>query len=486
MSNKGVWLVICLFFQCAFPGKLSLLTLHLTLLGARFGFVLDKELKEAASSDEVKAAIADKISRERIGHEIDLMISGNEPVKAMAYICELQLFWVVFSLPCLPHESGSPNFEDRLCVAYVDAAWSLLQVVGYSTFNDDQRRLYLYGVLFLPLRKSMYSDNKGKKAIKVPVVNHIFRNSLKLKASDAETVINLHVASERFVSLVPFLTSKVMNVEEDSEIENFNVPDTSKQRIVAGKLLREIKGFWRVSLLISTLIFPSDSSLAEGSSEMCAELDKSSQMYRRVENIILELGLDNVWEMKPLVNGKEIMSILQLKTGGPQVKEWKLKRAKKENGEPIFRRKLDDDTKYTNSQQHSHTLILKSRSLLTHLQQQQQLLQQQRLLQQQQQQQHHQSLASHFHLLHLVENLADVIENGTRDQHTDVLINELTSNFDKCQQLLNSISGSISSKAVTVEGQKRKFEESEQLLNQRRELIAKYRSSVDELVKEDR
>ncbi|KAL5723965.1 hypothetical protein ACHQM5_007293 [Ranunculus cassubicifolius] len=138
---------------------------------------------------------------------------------------------------------------------------------------------------------------------------------------------------------------------------------------------------------------------------------------------------------------------------------------------------------------------------LTHLQQQQLLLnqqqqqQQQRQLQQQQQQLHqqqqqqqqnHQSLASHFHLKHLVENLADVIEIGTRDNHSDVLVNELTNNFDKCQQLLNSISGSISTKAMTVEGQKRKLEESEELLNQRRELITKYRSSVDELIKENR
>ncbi|KAL5712252.1 hypothetical protein ACHQM5_014443 [Ranunculus cassubicifolius] len=135
---------------------------------------------------------------------------------------------------------------------------------------------------------------------------------------------------------------------------------------------------------------------------------------------------------------------------------------------------------------------------LTHLQQQQLLLnqqqqQQQRQIQQhqlhqqqQQQQQNHQSLASHFHLKHLVENLADVIEIGTRDNHSDVLVNELTNNFDKCQQLLNSISGSISTKAMTVEGQKRKLEESEELLNQRRELITKYRSSVDELIKENR
>ncbi|XP_050230735.1 mediator of RNA polymerase II transcription subunit 9 [Mercurialis annua] len=122
-------------------------------------------------------------------------------------------------------------------------------------------------------------------------------------------------------------------------------------------------------------------------------------------------------------------------------------------------------------------------------QQQQQILfqQQQRLLQQQQQQQqqnqHHQSLASRFHLLHLVENLAEVIDNGSRDQHSDALVNELNSHFEKCQQLLNSISSSITTKAMTVEGQKRKLEESEQLLNQRRGLISKYKNSVGELVK---
>ncbi|KAK8581151.1 hypothetical protein V6N12_071391 [Hibiscus sabdariffa] len=99
--------------------------------------------------------------------------------------------------------------------------------------------------------------------------------------------------------------------------------------------------------------------------------------------------------------------------------------------------------------------------------------QQQRMLQQQQvqQNQQHQSLASHFHLLHMVEKLADAIDNGTRDQHSDALINELNNHFEKCQQLLNSIAASLNSKAMTVEGQKKKLEESEQLLNQRRDLI---------------
>ncbi|KAL8458562.1 hypothetical protein ACS0TY_036182 [Phlomoides rotata] len=93
--------------------------------------------------------------------------------------------------------------------------------------------------------------------------------------------------------------------------------------------------------------------------------------------------------------------------------------------------------------------------------------QQQRFQQQPQQQ----SLASHFHLLHLVENLAEVTESGARDQQTDALVGELNSQFEKCQQLLNSIAGTIKAKSTTVGEQKRKLEETENLLVERRFII---------------
>lgn len=33
-------------------------------------------------------------------------------------------------------------------------------------------------------------------------------------------------------------------------------------------------------------------------------------------------GLEKIWEVRPMINGSDIMSVLQLKTGGPVVKEW--------------------------------------------------------------------------------------------------------------------------------------------------------------------
>ncbi|KAL6203025.1 hypothetical protein ACLB2K_026729 [Fragaria x ananassa] len=137
------------------------------------------------------------------------------------------------------------------------------------------------------------------------------------------------------------------------------------------------------------------------------------------------------------------------------------------------------DHLYLQQHQHQHQFQQQQQQQRLLLQQQQQ----QQNQHQQQQQQQHQSLASHFHLFHLVEKLSDSIETGTRDSQSDALISDLNNHFEKCQQLLNSISGSIATKAMTVEGQKRKLDESEQLLNQLRDLNTKYINSVVDLLK---
>ncbi|PKU80395.1 putative CCA tRNA nucleotidyltransferase 2 [Dendrobium catenatum] len=285
--------------------------------GARFNFKLNEDLKEAASDDEVRDALMCKISRERIGHEIDLMISGNQPVRAMFYICDLQLFYAVFTLP----ENAQPEIVEgcnRLCVSHIDAAWNVLQLVGCSTFSDEQRRLYLYGALFLPLRNTAYTDTKPKK---IPVANFIIRNSLKLKANDAEMVVSLHVAVERFISLFPFMESdgEPVLAEVNLDDEFLDIPPTSRKRVLAGLLLREIKSFWRVALLMSTLLRPIDEIVGDSLNK---ESERRKEIFTNVERIITDLGLDNAWEVKPLLDGKAIMGVLQLKGGGPLIREW--------------------------------------------------------------------------------------------------------------------------------------------------------------------
>lgn len=294
---------------------------------ARFNFTLDEDLKEAASDEKVKSELGTKISRERIGHEIDLMMSDKHPVKAMCDIHDLGLFYVVFSFP---EKSNPPVFDkcDWQCVSHIEAAWDLAYSIGSCVFSsgsdsksqDERRRLYLYSALFNPLRSMFYLDKRSKKA---PVSSFIIKDSLKLKTSDAETVVNIHAASEKFAELIPLLESNadVYALKEKLEDEYLEIPGDSVKRVFAGLILREIKEFWRVALLLS-ILFYRETETAAGTLDEQDELRRRKEKYIRVERSITDLDLDGVWKLKPILDGKSIMGVMQVKSGGPLIGKW--------------------------------------------------------------------------------------------------------------------------------------------------------------------
>ncbi|KQJ92058.1 hypothetical protein BRADI_4g41470v3 [Brachypodium distachyon] len=266
---------------------------------ARFSFTLAEELKEAASDEKVKSELGTKISRERVGHEVDLMMSDKHPVNAMCYIRDLGLFYVVFAFP----EKLDPPVLDKhdwLCVSHIEVAWNLARSIGRSVFSGG-------------------SDSKSQ----VPVVSYIIRNSLKLKASDADTIVNIHVASEKFAELIVLFESNenLEIVKEKLDDEYLEIPTDLVKRVLAGLILREIKDFWRVALFISTLIHP-EVDKPSGSLSQQDELHLRKEKYISVERSITELGLDSVWKMKPLLDGKAIMGTMQVKSGGPLIGKW--------------------------------------------------------------------------------------------------------------------------------------------------------------------
>ncbi|XP_044327984.1 tRNA nucleotidyltransferase cca2 isoform X1 [Triticum aestivum] len=208
------------------PAKVTFLDDPLRVLrairfAARFSFTLAGNLKEAASDEKVKLNLRSKISRERIGQEVDHMMSGKYPVDAMCHIRDLGLFYIVFAFP----EKTVPPVLDKhdwLCVSHIEAAWNLAQSIGCSVFRggsgsmsqDEQRRLCMYSALFTPVRNMVYTKKKE-------VVRYIIGNSLKLNGSDAEAIVQIHAASDKFADLIIFLES---NGNLETVKENPNDP----------------------------------------------------------------------------------------------------------------------------------------------------------------------------------------------------------------------------------------------------------------------
>ncbi|XP_071708414.1 tRNA nucleotidyltransferase cca2-like [Rutidosis leptorrhynchoides] len=283
---------------------------------ARFEFDMVEEVKIAAVDNDVKTAISGKIGRERIDHEIDLMLSGNQPVKAIECVSELGLFWVVFKnkFSKLPSNFEPEISEEygRICVGYMDAAWRFLHALGGCTFNNEQQRLYLYGALLLPFRTTDYGDNKKRI---ISAVNHNFENSLKPKGGD---VIRLHNAVEKYLSLIPFIVSSEEECMKRIEVNwksnmMIDVPVSLELRLLSGLIVREVKDLWRAALMLSILL----------DNDSCVE--SKIEVFKKVEGWILKLGLEKVWEVKPLINGREIMKILEVENGGPVVSKWQQK-----------------------------------------------------------------------------------------------------------------------------------------------------------------
>ncbi|CAA7019818.1 unnamed protein product [Microthlaspi erraticum] len=281
---------------------------------ARFGFPLDEQLKEAASSEEVRAALAGEVSRERIGNEIDLMISGNRPVSALHLLSDLKLLGLVFALPA----SSEPNCVSlSLCRAYVEAMWNLIHTPGLVNLSGEQIRHALYAALLLPFRKMVYKE-KTRKSSAAPLVNYMLKVSMKRKSSDAETVVNIHRATGRFLSLKNGVVqvdkrewgaTDVFEHLESICQDDPEVPATSKTRVLAGFLLKDIRDLWPVAALLTSLLLSTD------------EVNQR-EIYLRIAGTIREMCLDTIWDEKPLVDASDIIKALQLTNRGPIIREW--------------------------------------------------------------------------------------------------------------------------------------------------------------------
>jgi hypothetical protein len=136
---------------------------------SRLAFSISDDLVTAASDPRVHKALENKVSRERIGSEVDLMIRSAQPARAMSLIGELGLAATVFPSPPSEGEGGREGG-----VAWYGMGLKALKEMemGLRFRNwglaPEEVRLALYAALLLPLAQVRYSE--GKKKLKTKAV----------------------------------------------------------------------------------------------------------------------------------------------------------------------------------------------------------------------------------------------------------------------------------------------------------------------------
>ncbi|CAB4428694.1 unnamed protein product [Rhizophagus irregularis] len=266
---------------------------------SRFHFEIVDDVKDVILKDEsIKVALNEKISRERVGIEIDKMIKGPDPVQAIDLIVNLGLYDVVFSPP--PQESivsgnlGAP--KNCLIVAKI-LSWLLsdkskdynIHIIFHQLNENEKRALYL-AACTLPYKDMTYTE-KGNSQ---PAYQYVIRESIKFSNDDVNKV-------KKLLSSVDFVTKAV---SQNNEVLT--------DRRGLGLCIRELNSEWPTTLLfaLSNELRPYMDQVKEDK-----EIKEINNKYTKFIERIYELKLENAYREKPLLNGKDIQKLLNIKPG---------------------------------------------------------------------------------------------------------------------------------------------------------------------------
>ena len=107
--------------------------LRLIRFATRFGYKIDQAAEAAMSNTEIQQALMQKITRERVGKELEKMIKGPDPCGALHLIHRLGLYNIIFSDP-----TGDVEYEPDL--EALGMAYNALSMLVYPSDGSKSVR----------------------------------------------------------------------------------------------------------------------------------------------------------------------------------------------------------------------------------------------------------------------------------------------------------------------------------------------------------
>jgi len=355
-------------------------TLRSIRFAARLRFTMDETLVEAAMDDRVRKALAEKVSRERIGCEIDLMLRSPDPVGAMRLLINLKLATTVFPIEKFVGDSDGEKIDlferglDLLSTNYdqledsklYPPVWCDKSYQGsytthgiddtYLVEDDDALRYMWYASFLKPFYDhslsagAAHTQTQQKKTRKAnrSVVCKLLVDELKRPSREAEAVEKIMKGANDFKGLmnsgcdfsaVSILLSGI-RVHEDSKFicsmngqqvftatENDPVWQHAMEfRLLCSKVIRKVGPLWRASLFLAMSEHITDALQGELDYVIEGDIIDESQeelRHREIERYdsfataMQQIGLVGIWGQKPLMDGGEVKKILPNIPHGP-------------------------------------------------------------------------------------------------------------------------------------------------------------------------
>eukprot|EP00605_Chrysophyceae_sp_TOSAG23-4_P002850 GSChrysophyteH1.ASY1.ANO1.3139.1 assembled CDS len=278
---------------------------------ARLGFAIDDGIVQASRNAEVQHIFSNKVSRERMLIEVQGMLQHQYIRPAFAFRCMkyLGIYELVFDVSLTSSESEKEaisSSSDSSCNETSNGSTSGGSVNGIPL--NTWKSLYLAAAV-VGLRLLTCTDGNKKKETSYALV--VLRDALKIDTETLKMVHIIHTAIPIFQSIISRM-------------------DISQSLIEIGLLLRSTMSLWKEILWIScaeTLsqlqphcyATPAAAPATEGILHSLSDI--MCPLHFEVKQHILELDVVGsngnlaVWEIKPVLDGNQLMQSIGLRRG---------------------------------------------------------------------------------------------------------------------------------------------------------------------------
>ncbi|PLB51208.1 tRNA nucleotidyltransferase/poly(A) polymerase [Aspergillus steynii IBT 23096] len=288
--------------------------LRLIRFASRLGYRIDEDTEKAMQNSDIGEALKLKISKERVGKEMDGMLHGPDPRVALELIDRLGLHPTIFANV---HDEARAD-TSSWAAAYNGLATLLspqntsesVARVRQTLIRENSEAYYAWVITtFAPWSAVPARVARGPKAKPLPPrPAEMARDGLR---SDNKTIAILSDAAQNWRTIIDIKSSLLEGRMDGTDAE-------IRQKI--GLHIRSWKRDWRLCVVLSLL-----QEIMQG-----GEFAQVVQDYDKFLTYVVDHNLQDIHDLKPIVHGGEIMQRLGGKKGPwlaralEMVLEWQL------------------------------------------------------------------------------------------------------------------------------------------------------------------
>ncbi|MCJ1250461.1 CCA tRNA nucleotidyltransferase, mitochondrial [Trapelia coarctata] len=299
---------------------------------SKLGYSIDPEAEQAMSDPSIKEALRAKISRERVGIEVEKMLKGPRPYYALSLIDRLGLYNTIFTDPSQTRAGFVDTSKwkracDHLSYLLGDIVAdkelnSALQTIR-GTLVASSQDAYLVWLLcaltpWTKVKDLVKGNTNTKKSL--PMAAAVAREGLKADNKSINVIKDAVLHYEEVIASKDALANEARSVPIPTKRKQ---PALSREGL--GMSVRRWGPHWRSTVIYAMLV---ESLNMEGNPDRyLLVLDYNAWLTH-----IKHLDLLEAHAMKPIVDGKQLMRAFGKKSGGPwlvaalnMIMEWQLR-----------------------------------------------------------------------------------------------------------------------------------------------------------------